>query len=72
VIRCQLALYGPGSKNSEPMWDRELDGKNDFEVNVNLLEPNESLRANSFKQFNSEFSEMWFDFRGWKTSTINQ
>ena len=72
VIRCQLALYGPGSKNSEPMWERELAGKNDFEVKIDLLDPNNSLRANSLKEFNAQFAEIWFDFRGWKTSRISQ
>lgn len=72
VISCRLALYGPGSRKSDPMWDRELSGKNDFEVKVNLLEPNSSLRTNSLKQFNSEFGEVWFDFRGWKAGRRGQ
>lgn len=65
-IKCDVSLYLPGSKNSEPAWQDEVWGVNSDEVRVNFLNANGSFRGDSLKNLKAEFAEFVIDLTGWK------
>jgi len=65
-IQCRLALYGAGSKQSEPLWEQEVTGTNGDKVKLNILNANGSFRNDSLADLKSNFSEFVIDLSDWK------
>jgi len=66
-VALRFSLYGAGDKLSEPIWEEEVGGTNDDEVNVNLLNANGSFRSNSLADLRRNLDMFELDLSQWKS-----
>jgi len=66
-IAVRFSLYGARDKLSDPIWEEVVDGTNDDQVNVNLLNANASFRTNSLADLRRNLELFGLDLSQWKS-----
>lgn len=65
-VALRFSLYGAGDPLSDPIWEEEVGGSNDYEVRVNLLNANASFRANSLADLKKNLDLFGLELSEWK------